>query len=136
MEEIDAPLCACPENLSCAVRTVKKEGRNMGRHFFTCSKGQSDESNCNLFLWVDEYQRDPDFYRTESIRRAKGTKRKAPEKKSTSTSTKTPFTTAKDLSVFQKLSALESKYNDLLGRISALEGKSYPPEEEDAKLVG
>ena len=39
-----APTCACNE--TCVQRTVRKEGPNRGRLFFTCPHGQ-----CNFFQW-------------------------------------------------------------------------------------
>ncbi|XP_056896633.1 DNA-(apurinic or apyrimidinic site) lyase 2 [Takifugu flavidus] len=42
----------------CALRTVKKEGPNMGRQFFVCARPQGHVSNpdarCNFFEWVDK----------------------------------------------------------------------------------
>nr|XP_057907490.1 DNA-(apurinic or apyrimidinic site) lyase 2 [Doryrhamphus excisus] len=41
----------------CVLRTVKKEGPNMGRQFFVCSRPQGHAANpdarCNFFVWVD-----------------------------------------------------------------------------------
>lgn len=42
----------------CVLRTVKKEGPNMGRQFFVCARPQGHASNpearCNFFAWVDK----------------------------------------------------------------------------------
>lgn len=42
----------------CVLRTVKKEGPNMGRQFFVCARPQGHVSNpdarCNFFEWVDK----------------------------------------------------------------------------------
>ncbi|KAG7269898.1 hypothetical protein CRUP_032903 [Coryphaenoides rupestris] len=42
----------------CVLRTVKKEGPNMGRQFFVCCRPQGHASNpearCNFFAWVDK----------------------------------------------------------------------------------
>lgn len=42
----------------CVLRTVKKEGPNMGRQFFVCARPQGHVSNpdarCNFFAWVDK----------------------------------------------------------------------------------
>lgn len=42
----------------CVLRTVKKEGPNMGRQFFVCARPQGHASNpdarCNFFEWVDK----------------------------------------------------------------------------------
>lgn len=42
----------------CVLRTVKKEGTNMGRQFFVCARPQGHASNpearCNFFAWVDK----------------------------------------------------------------------------------
>lgn len=42
----------------CVLRTVKKEGPNMGRQFFVCCRPQGHASNpearCNFFSWVDK----------------------------------------------------------------------------------
>lgn len=41
----------------CVLRTVKKEGPNVGRQFFVCARPQGHASNpqarCHFFLWVD-----------------------------------------------------------------------------------
>lgn len=41
----------------CVLRTVKKEGQNMGKQFFVCARPQGHASNpearCNFFAWVD-----------------------------------------------------------------------------------
>lgn len=41
----------------CVLRTVKKEGPNMGKQFFVCARPQGHSSNpdarCNFFAWVD-----------------------------------------------------------------------------------
>lgn len=43
---------------ACVLRTVKKEGPNMGRQFFVCARPQGHASNpdarCNFFAWVDK----------------------------------------------------------------------------------
>ncbi|KAF3697174.1 DNA-(apurinic or apyrimidinic site) lyase 2 [Channa argus] len=42
----------------CVLRTVKKEGPNMGKQFFVCGRPQGHVSNpearCNFFAWVDK----------------------------------------------------------------------------------
>ncbi|XP_057680851.1 DNA-(apurinic or apyrimidinic site) lyase 2 [Corythoichthys intestinalis] len=42
----------------CVLRTVKKEGPNVGRQFFVCSRPQGHSANpearCNFFAWVDK----------------------------------------------------------------------------------
>lgn len=42
----------------CVLRTVKKEGPNMGKQFFVCCRPQGHASNpdarCNFFVWVDK----------------------------------------------------------------------------------
>lgn len=42
----------------CVLRTVKKDGPNMGKQFFVCARPQGHASNpearCNFFLWVDK----------------------------------------------------------------------------------
>ncbi|XP_029910966.1 DNA-(apurinic or apyrimidinic site) endonuclease 2 [Myripristis murdjan] len=42
----------------CVLRTVKKEGPNLGRQFFVCARPQGHTSNpearCNFFAWVDK----------------------------------------------------------------------------------
>ncbi|XP_040907495.1 DNA-(apurinic or apyrimidinic site) lyase 2 [Toxotes jaculatrix] len=42
----------------CVLRTVKKEGPNMGKQFFVCARPQGHTSNpearCNFFAWVDK----------------------------------------------------------------------------------
>uniref|UniRef100_H3C009 DNA-(apurinic or apyrimidinic site) endonuclease n=1 Tax=Tetraodon nigroviridis TaxID=99883 RepID=H3C009_TETNG len=42
----------------CVLRTVKKDGPNMGRQFFVCARPQGHASNpdarCNFFEWVDK----------------------------------------------------------------------------------
>lgn len=42
----------------CVLRTVKKEGPNMGKQFFVCCRPQGHPSNpearCNFFAWVDK----------------------------------------------------------------------------------
>lgn len=42
----------------CVLRTVKKDGPNMGRQFFVCARPQGHTSNpearCNFFQWVDK----------------------------------------------------------------------------------
>uniref|UniRef100_A0A8C4EA37 DNA-(apurinic or apyrimidinic site) endonuclease n=1 Tax=Dicentrarchus labrax TaxID=13489 RepID=A0A8C4EA37_DICLA len=42
----------------CVLRTVKKEGPNMGKQFFVCARPQGHASNpearCNYFAWVDK----------------------------------------------------------------------------------
>lgn len=42
----------------CVLRTVKKEGPNLGKQFFVCARPQGHASNpearCNFFAWVDK----------------------------------------------------------------------------------
>lgn len=44
----------------CVLRTVKKEGPNMGKQFFVCCRPQGHASNpdarCNFFAWVEKPQ--------------------------------------------------------------------------------
>lgn len=47
----DAPKCTC--GLKCVARIVKKEGPNLGRSMYTCSKPKS-EGACNFFAWAVE----------------------------------------------------------------------------------
>lgn len=35
-------------------RTVVKEGPNKGKHFYVCSKPQTDPNKCGFFKWEDE----------------------------------------------------------------------------------
>lgn len=42
----------CPCGLPSVTLTVRKEGPNMGRTFFKCSKAQGEQ--CNYFQWTDE----------------------------------------------------------------------------------
>ncbi|CAK6963881.1 DNA-(apurinic or apyrimidinic site) lyase 2 isoform X1 [Scomber scombrus] len=52
-----APSCKVHRE-PCVLRTVKKEGPNMGKQFFVCSRPQGHSSNpearCNFFAWVDK----------------------------------------------------------------------------------
>ena len=41
--------CLC--GLESVERIVKKEGPNLGKEFFACSKPSTDDSRCNFFLW-------------------------------------------------------------------------------------
>lgn len=54
------PSCKVHEE-PCVLRTVKKEGPNMGRQFFVCARPQGHPSNpdarCNFFEWVDKGKR-------------------------------------------------------------------------------
>ena len=43
----------CPCGTTSVKRTVRKEGANSGRQFFTCSKQQTDTSRCDFFQWTD-----------------------------------------------------------------------------------
>ena len=49
-----APLCP-GHNEECVLRTVKKEGPNLGRQFYCCSRPEGHKSNpearCNFFKW-------------------------------------------------------------------------------------
>lgn len=42
----------CPCGMPSITLTVRKEGPNMGRNFFKCSKAQGEQ--CNYFQWADE----------------------------------------------------------------------------------
>jgi len=42
----------CPCGMPSVTLTVRKEGPNMGRNFFKCSKAQGEQ--CNYFQWADE----------------------------------------------------------------------------------
>ena len=44
--------CDCGQ--PAVTRTVKKDGPNKGRVFWTCSKQFGDSSKCNLFDWADD----------------------------------------------------------------------------------
>ncbi|KAM7411460.1 hypothetical protein PAMA_021448 [Pampus argenteus] len=50
------PPCCKVHGEPCVLRTVKKEGPNMGRQFFVCARPQGHASNpearCNFFAWV------------------------------------------------------------------------------------
>jgi DNA topoisomerase III len=46
-------LLTCSCGISAAVRTVKKEGPNVGKQFYSCSKNQSDTSRCDFFEWAE-----------------------------------------------------------------------------------
>uniref|UniRef100_A0A3Q0RR56 DNA-(apurinic or apyrimidinic site) endonuclease n=1 Tax=Amphilophus citrinellus TaxID=61819 RepID=A0A3Q0RR56_AMPCI len=52
-----APPCCKVHGEPCVLRTVKKEGPNMGKQFFVCARPQGHASNpearCNFFAWVD-----------------------------------------------------------------------------------
>lgn len=52
-----APYCKV-HGEPCVLRTVKKEGPNMGKQFFVCARPQGHTSNpearCNFFEWVDK----------------------------------------------------------------------------------
>ncbi|KAG7385627.1 DNA topoisomerase 3-alpha [Phytophthora pseudosyringae] len=48
------PVVKCPgHDEPCVQRTVRKEGPNKGRQFYTCRRSQNDNS-CGFFLWKDE----------------------------------------------------------------------------------
>uniref|UniRef100_A0A3Q2VJZ3 DNA-(apurinic or apyrimidinic site) endonuclease n=1 Tax=Haplochromis burtoni TaxID=8153 RepID=A0A3Q2VJZ3_HAPBU len=53
-----APPCCKVHEEPCVLRTVKKEGPNMGKQFFVCARPQGHASNpearCNFFAWVDK----------------------------------------------------------------------------------
>jgi hypothetical protein len=48
----DWPCCKC--GLTAIKRVVKKEGPNIGKPFYTCTKPQDDGSKCNYFQFVDQ----------------------------------------------------------------------------------
>ncbi|XP_014827888.1 PREDICTED: DNA-(apurinic or apyrimidinic site) lyase 2 [Poecilia mexicana] len=52
-----APCCKVHRE-PCVLRTVKKDGPNMGKQFFVCGRPQGHASNpearCNFFMWVDK----------------------------------------------------------------------------------
>ncbi|MEQ2263426.1 hypothetical protein XENORESO_007593 [Xenotaenia resolanae] len=52
-----APCCKVHKE-TCVLRTVKKEGPNMGKQFFVCGRPQGHASNpearCNFFMWVEK----------------------------------------------------------------------------------
>lgn len=52
-----APCCKVHRE-PCVLRTVKKEGPNMGKQFFVCGRPQGHASNpearCNFFMWVEK----------------------------------------------------------------------------------
>ena len=39
--------------------TVRKEGPNQNRRFFSCSRERNDPANCNFFAWVDDESGQP-----------------------------------------------------------------------------
>ncbi|KAL6119314.1 apex2 [Pungitius sinensis] len=51
------PPCCKVHGEPCVLRTVKKEGPNVGKQFFVCARPQGHASNpearCNYFTWVD-----------------------------------------------------------------------------------
>ncbi|GMF10670.1 unnamed protein product [Phytophthora lilii] len=50
----DGPVVKCAgHNEPCVERTVRKEGPNKGRQFYSCRRSQTDNS-CGFFLWKDE----------------------------------------------------------------------------------
>lgn len=49
-QQVDGPACLCGQPT--AQRTVRKEGANMGRLFYTCVKPQGEQ--CGYFQWADE----------------------------------------------------------------------------------
>ncbi|KAL4130516.1 hypothetical protein PRIC2_006512 [Phytophthora ramorum] len=50
----NGPVVKCPgHDEPCAERTVRKEGPNKGRQFYTCRRSQTDNS-CGYFQWKDE----------------------------------------------------------------------------------
>lgn len=52
------PPCCKVHGESCVLRTVKKEGPNIGKQFFVCARPQGHASNpearCNFFAWVEK----------------------------------------------------------------------------------
>uniref|UniRef100_A0A3Q1G1S6 DNA-(apurinic or apyrimidinic site) endonuclease n=1 Tax=Acanthochromis polyacanthus TaxID=80966 RepID=A0A3Q1G1S6_9TELE len=52
------PPCCKGHGEPCVLRTVKKDGPNMGKQFFVCARPQGHASNpearCNFFAWVDK----------------------------------------------------------------------------------
>uniref|UniRef100_A0A8C6V0B7 DNA-(apurinic or apyrimidinic site) endonuclease n=1 Tax=Neogobius melanostomus TaxID=47308 RepID=A0A8C6V0B7_9GOBI len=52
------PPCCKVHGEPCVLRTVKKEGPNVGRQFFVCARPQGHASNpearCNFFAWVEK----------------------------------------------------------------------------------
>ncbi|XP_017264899.1 DNA-(apurinic or apyrimidinic site) lyase 2 [Kryptolebias marmoratus] len=52
------PPCCKVHGEPCVLRTVKKEGPNVGKQFFVCGRPQGHASNpearCNFFTWVDK----------------------------------------------------------------------------------
>lgn len=49
----DSVVKCSSHNEPCAVRTVRKDGPNKGRKFYSCQRSQTDNS-CGYFLWQDE----------------------------------------------------------------------------------
>lgn len=52
------PPCCKVHGEPCVLRTVKKEGPNIGKQFFVCARPQGHASNpearCNFFAWVEK----------------------------------------------------------------------------------
>ncbi|KAM9785853.1 DNA-(apurinic or apyrimidinic site) endonuclease 2 [Neosynchiropus ocellatus] len=52
------PPCCKVHGEPCVLRTVKKEGPNLGKQFFVCARPQGHSSNpearCNYFAWVEK----------------------------------------------------------------------------------
>ena len=47
LEDREEPPCEC--SIPSVIRTVRKEGPNCGRQFYTCSKPQTDSGRCEYF---------------------------------------------------------------------------------------
>eukprot|EP00172_Hildenbrandia_rubra_P000371 Plantae.Rhodophyta-Hildenbrandia_rubra.ctg11719.p1 GENE.Plantae.Rhodophyta-Hildenbrandia_rubra.ctg11719~~Plantae.Rhodophyta-Hildenbrandia_rubra.ctg11719.p1 ORF type:complete len:985 (+),score=150.95 Plantae.Rhodophyta-Hildenbrandia_rubra.ctg11719:121-3075(+) len=52
-EENPPPMCECADAKPCVLRTVRKEGANTGRTFWTCEKPYGGP-RCNAFRWADQ----------------------------------------------------------------------------------
>lgn len=51
MAEHEGAPCQCGEKM--VMRTVKKAGRNQGRNFYCCPRGQGNQ--CGTFMWEEDY---------------------------------------------------------------------------------
>ena len=78
----------CYHNEPCTNWTVKKEGPNKGKRFFSCSRKQ-DEERCNFFKWATEKEAEEgDAANKENTPPTKETEKKADEKKQEKTTPK------------------------------------------------
>jgi DNA topoisomerase-3 len=47
-------MCKCNPPAQAAKNTVKKEGPNKGKEFYSCAKYMTDTSRCKFFEWADK----------------------------------------------------------------------------------